>query len=122
MKLPEIADDERMRAALSLWQYAGEHVIITANIVSRARLFHENGIEIHFMHSILAYAGAVFLTTDTMVPFTEYTVPVADHVPRSRVICPTRSGGRTGTEIHYHREWRHQGPEMISRSADAPCT
>jgi hypothetical protein len=53
MKLPEIADDERMRAALSLWQYAGEHVIITANIVSRARLFHENGIEIHFMHSIL---------------------------------------------------------------------
>lgn len=51
MKLPEIADDERMRAALSLWQYAGEHVIITANIVSRARLFHENGIDtFHALH------------------------------------------------------------------------
>jgi hypothetical protein len=33
MKLPEIADDERMRAVMSLLQYVGEHVVIHANIV-----------------------------------------------------------------------------------------
>ena len=53
-----------------------------------------------------------------MVPFTEYTVPVADRSP-GPCDLPFPLDEQVQRDIMFHREWRHQGPEMISRSADA---
>jgi hypothetical protein len=88
--------------------------------VSRARLFHENGIEIHFMHSILHmqeqfFSQLIQWSRSRNIPsrwLTMYPAPASS-------ARPVPVDEQVQRYIIFHREWRHQGPEMISRSADA---
>jgi predicted nucleic acid-binding protein len=61
-----ISDEERRKNVRSLMQFAHEHVNLDPDLVTRARSFHEQGLEtFDSLHLACAErAGAVFLTTD----------------------------------------------------------
>ncbi len=61
-----ISDEERRRHVGSLMQFELEHVNIDQDLITRARSFHEQGMDtFNSLHLACAeHAGAVFLTTD----------------------------------------------------------
>lgn len=65
-EIAQIADEERREAVESLLQCARDHISIDAQIVKRARRFHEKGIgTFDALHLASAESvDAVFLTTD----------------------------------------------------------
>ncbi|MBP2134463.1 putative nucleic acid-binding protein [Methanomicrobium sp. W14] len=68
-EIEQMPDEERIEAIKNLLSFSDEKVLITTEIISRARVFHKLGIDsFDALHLASAEStGAVFLTTDDLL-------------------------------------------------------